>query len=545
MKSIVTPAVYVDANSVANSVQMTGTLSAALAAKTLRQTVCRLDAMVGAAQLPPLPDRVVAPAQRLVDLVMTLRSPTGGWPPNLEQTPENLEPYIGDETAELLDALAQVHLPAPVVGATATPVVTVADLVPHLLWLIASSGYEVMQLVEGLRARLYVSADQFSLQVVRLVPVLTLTTGESQTSLDLVTQTDPQPQPALAPTMELQLIDHDLDMERFQVNYLLGRVHQQIHQTTPILQSLLTQGWAVDCLRPGQGWQPGQLRLQLYLTDIGPRRSDSTASPSSPGDSSLSAGTAGLPTESFTIDDFADALAPRHALQTAGIMGDWLTFTNDDWIQAFLQNNAQRTLAPALLVLLQQLQQQTVPTGENLACIRAVYDAVTSVVGQGGLFSHTFVHRSLLFADVWPRLRWYLAQSSERVMQLMGGIPARALQPGLFWQSGNLFLRPLLTLQVGGQLWLIDLGSGRLLPALPFALVADAIVDLDERRFWPSPLTVHQLMTAITADFEQGAPALAQLRQGTDINLHQVETGDGCQSGTLSLDWIVTLQSAT
>lgn len=525
-----------------------GTLSATLAAKALRQTVCRLPggALAGRGRVLPAP--AMAPAQRLLELVAELRSPAGGWPSHLPQTPENLVPYVADELAELLEALPPTMDPPSVAMAAAPQLMTVAELVPRLLWRIASSGYEAMQLVEGLRARLYHAPGQFQLQVVRLVPLLALTTEGGTVVFDLVTQGPPQVRP-LAADVALQLVDNDGDDPPVEAGELLEQLRQQMGQCFPVLNDLMGDGWTVECLGPGQRWQRGQLRLRFVLTAMESHRERVAVAPASPAPDAVPTGGA------FTIDDFADTLGPV-GVSGQPIMADWLTFTDDEWVQAFLGDRAREALAVTLPPLLVAAALPDVPSDEppdipadhlsaarELACMTAVYGATTPIMEDSALFSHTFVHGSVLVADLWPRLRWYLAQSSERLMQLMGGVTAEALQPGLTWQNGNLFLRPLLALEAGSERWCIDLSHGHLLTGKPFGLVPEAIVTMTPSPFGPSPCTVAQLYRAVQADLQQQVPALVALRQGTPINLHRVESGEGCQAGQLQLEWLFTLQT--
>jgi XTP/dITP diphosphohydrolase len=45
--------------------------------------------------------------QRLIEVVAKLRSPDGGCPWDLEQTPESLIPYVLEEAYEVVDAIRQ------------------------------------------------------------------------------------------------------------------------------------------------------------------------------------------------------------------------------------------------------------------------------------------------------------------------------------------------------------------------------------------------------------------------------------------------------
>jgi hypothetical protein len=152
------------------------------------------------------------------------------------------------------------------------------------------------------------------------------------------------------------------------------------------------------------------------------------------------------------------------------------------------------------------------------------------------------VHEPVLVADVWPRLRWYLAQSSERVMQLMGGVSAQVLAPGLSWQQGSLSLRPLMQLTTAQRSWIIDLSRGRLLPTSPQALTPQAVVDIADDP-WAVTLTVAELTLLIDQDLTTYTPAIAALAQGTPIHLHRLDAEAGCQPGQLTLDWCFTLQT--
>ena len=172
----------------------------------LKETVWRLDRLLLLCQ-PKVPaEEVMGPLRQLVDIVMKLRSPTGGWPADLPQTPENLLTYVGEEIWELLEALAQLQPEgdSPPLGEDSV-LVPMEELIPHLLWLLASSNYEVMRLLEGVRSRIYTSDTQFSLGVVRLVPVLSLDFGETCYDLDLVTQAETDPSQFLPGDLTVKL----------------------------------------------------------------------------------------------------------------------------------------------------------------------------------------------------------------------------------------------------------------------------------------------------------------------------------------------------
>ena len=504
-------------------------------AATLSNTVCRLVPLAIERSALAHTPAVAAALGQLVGQSMTLRSPTGGWPANLPQTPEHLAPYLSEETWELLDALSTVSGPTP----SAPALVPVTALVPHLLWMLASGGYEIMRLIEGVQARVSGPRAQESVHIVRLVPVLVLALEETSYALDLVTQTDPVPPLYLPEATDIHLIDNDLDGRPWLCGDLLGQVAELISYTQPELTALLSEGCPVEALRPFQPWQPATLHLRLHLAKMEP--------PSQPQpveeEGSVRPEAIYLPPSpapGFTLDDFANTLAESLNDATAGVLGNWLTFTDESWIQTFLSTCAQRVIAQHLPQLGQTGQAEK--ENSEALCNRIAYAATDLVQGANGLFKHTFVHEPVLVADVWPRLRWYLAQSSERVMQLMGGVSAQVLPPGLSWQQGSLYLRPLMQLTTAQRSWIVDLSRGRLLPTTPQALSADAAVDIAAAP-WGTPLTVADLTALIDHDLSTYTPAIATLRQGTPIHLHQLDAEAGCQPGQLTLDWCFTLQT--
>ena len=525
----------------------------------LKDTVCRLDRNLMACQ-PAVPSApVMEVVVQLIDIVMQLRSPMGGWPGNLEQTPENLTPYVGDEIWELLNALDQAPSEDTRDRQSETlALVSVSGLIPHLLWLLASSNYEVMRLLEGVRSRIYTTDTRFALGVVRLVPVLSLTLGNQTCSLDLVTQAEPDTSLFLEDSQLVKLVENDLDDQLMTVVQMLDHLNQAIGQTKPPLSLLLRSGWANQALSPFQAWEAGRLHLHLYLANTGERptcraQQSATGLGAETLVSSSCNGKSHSPTAAagFTLDDFAEVLEDDPQTPNPGILGDWLTFTDETWVQKFLNSCA----CEIMLQHLPELQSLAEASAEvrELACMEKVFAATALVQGDQALSNHTFVHDPALVADVWLRLRWYFAHCSERIMQLMGGIACRALSPGGGWQRGYLHLRPLMTLTIQADSaaadqkqrhWVLDLGNGRLLPTQPPTLPEETVVAVVDNRNWDAALTIGQLTNRIHQDLVDYAPTIAALNQVcTSIHLHRLESEQGRQSGHLSLSWGFSLEA--
>lgn len=511
-------------------------------AALLRQSICQLSPLEGTPVALMHAQNLAQALDQLIAIVMTLRSPTAGWPADVVLTPALLAPYISEEVWNVLDRLAQ-DAPGLGLGASsAAAILPIPSLIPRLLWMLASSGYEVMHLVEGGRATVRRAGEPGTVSVVRLVPVLTLTTAQETYALDLVTQADPSPSLWLPPETTLSLLDHDLDGSWISVETLTSGVLEVVAQAQPLLYEVLTTGRRVEALCPFQSWQPATLRLHLYLADMGVQGTGSTSAAALETLPRLSQES--LPQENgtstaFTLDDFASTLMEEAAPSTEGILGDWLTFQDAGWVQRFLYGHARRVLIQGLPQLCQG-EEDASEDEREIGCTTLAYHATQGIDGPKALFKHTFVRAPVLVADLWPRFRWYLAQSSERVMQLMGGLPVQVLSPGRGWQQGILSLRPLMQLVTGSKTWIIDLGSGRLLPTLPLVLPGDAVVETTQAGDWANHQPIAALLALVDQDLAQHAPAMVELPQGTAVHLRDLAVEEDAPTVWLTLQWCFT-----
>lgn len=519
----------------------TGSWSAGATAALLRQSICELSSLGGEPwTLTEAPDLALA-LEQLIAITMTMRSPTAGWPADTALTPELLSPYISEEIWNVLERLPPNGGGQRLAPALPTTILPIPSLIPRLLWMLASSGYEVMHLVEGGRATVRRPGEAGNVSVIRLVPVLTLTTEQETYALDLVTQADPSPSLWLTPDTTISLLDHDLDGAWISVETLMAGVLEVMTQTQPTLYEVLTTGRRVQALCPFQPWQAATLHLHLYVADMGVHGGDITLATAPNPTLPSPMPTASADSTAFTLDDFANTLMDEATPSTEGILGDWLTFTDEGWVRRFLHSHAQRVLVQGLPKLMPSDSEQPATDGEReLACATLAYQATQGIDGPKALFKHTFVQVPVLVADLWPRFRWYLAQSSERVMQLMGGLPAQVLSPGRGWQQGILSLRPLMQLATDSKTWIIDLGSGRLLPTLPLALPGDAVIETTQAGDWANHQTIAAMLVLVDQELAQSAPAMAELTQGTPVHLRDLAVESEGAPVRLTLQWCFT-----
>lgn len=244
----------------------------------LRQTVCRAQSSHLMAA-PPEGATVISPTvttaiHNLLQIVAELRSPQGGWPSELPQTPETLTPYVSEEAYELLDALRQSPLPQsiPTIDLASLSLncyCTIEALISPLLWALFRSAYEIMRLIEGIEVDVTAPGQNTSEQdqtgVLRLATVLVLKTPTGDRALDLVTQDNPQVDQWLDTQVFIHSLEPGIWPQTAEGKTLLSAVEHQIQQQMPLLQPWLS-GLAIDYLHPNSPWQQGSLQLQFGLS---------------------------------------------------------------------------------------------------------------------------------------------------------------------------------------------------------------------------------------------------------------------------------------
>lgn len=522
------------------------------------------------------PGAVSTALQRLIRIVMELSAPDSGWPTELPQTPETLAPYISEEVDELFAALSQAptlsqeppaNLGFPEVM-TLPPTFVLTTLIPMVLWHIASRGYEITRLLEGIQAQIQTPEGDRTSGLVRLVPVLGLGEGQMGLRIDLVTQTALGSLAALPPETLFQLADGDLQSPLLSVQDWLTAITQQVERGNPWLQSLLNRQGEITYLVPGDEWRFGGLTLEFlflalesppplstptseqsdfaslheWVTDIlGPM----TCEPAAPELSLEDIGAIAAITQGSRV------LAPKPgAIAGDTLLADWLTFTDEAWIQRFLQEMAQSLLHQHILTYLapNALDEVGVGDAEGLWLVHAACEAVNQVQSSEGLFKPSFVQQPLQLADLWPRLRWYLARSSQLVMQLMGGLPVRWLSPGSPWQTGWLFLQPFLKVHMprvdsGEEARFLDLTSGQVWPELPPAAPEGALIYPLLPDLGTALVPLSEIAQTIRQTLAHQALALIAPGDKIAIDLYRFDLAQAHQPGYLEVGWQLVLQT--
>lgn len=135
--------------------------------------------------------------------------------------------------------------------------------------------------------------------------------------------------------------------------------------------------------------------------------------------------------------------------------------------------------------------------------------------------------RYLLIEDLSFKLLWYIAKSSYRLMQLMGGLPAKVSQVGQDWQAGVLRLVAVLEAQTAETEWTLDLTTHQTSPTLlkPSLLVQFAGEDV--------PHTVESLQQEFCYQVLAAMPEVRNFLEGMSGEL--LQPGKSWQKGTLQL----------
>ena len=217
-----------------------------------------------------LPKPVLHKAQQLVHLLLELRSPQSGWPTRLAYNADNLAPYVTEEAYDLLEALRQLAISRQggLRVAPAEPLhlvdwqlrqMDLGLLRSQLLWEIASSGHGIMQLLEGVAARVDGRPAQVRLVVGLRTPDHRVDLNSSPGGQTLAEQTSLQ--------LESDTLISPAQNPRAQtVEDLLSSLHRLL-QRNAILRPFLNRQ-AVQLLRPGQPWQQTFLQITLRLASI-------------------------------------------------------------------------------------------------------------------------------------------------------------------------------------------------------------------------------------------------------------------------------------
>ncbi|MDX2241441.1 MAG: hypothetical protein NW224_12215 [Leptolyngbyaceae cyanobacterium bins.302] len=485
-----------------------------------------------AAGMTATPETVLEAMRRLVDVIVELRSPDGGWSTEIPQTPETLLPYVTEEAYDLLDALQQQSIQPLLHPTIPSPTgaqflhqdnCSIADLTPWLLWAIARSSYEVMQLLEGMEVQVADPEQEWQSGVLRLAIALQLDSPNVNWTFDLVTHQPGQPQ--LPTTAQIQNTTLNPNSPLLAGEFV-QQIVQQIQRSTPTLCPFVV-GIQTTVLIPQHDWQTGRLRLQFGLEFV------PTTLPQQEHSLEASPVTTDTPeAERATLSPQPSSLKPL------------IQFTDAPWSSRYSAIVNQQHLD----AILTHLQMSNTKTAIHLSSTTSVTEVVTAgliiadqLQQSSTLASRNIPHQTWRLDTLNLRLLWCVSRGGHDIMQLMAGIAVQVLQPTQLWQSGTLRLAINLKLQTPELDWQLDLVTGRPVSLNAYGLMTDAVVQslrdtpegARQTEWCQYPILVQQLTHKVMQDIQHATPEIQLLLDGTEINLQHAN--EPWQPGTLQL----------
>ncbi|MGJ3253038.1 MAG: hypothetical protein ACFE0J_18185 [Elainellaceae cyanobacterium] len=426
---------------------------------------------------------------RLLQRVAQVRSPDGGWPENVPQTPENLLPYVEDEAQDLLDVLrAEVDTSQPNDVTVQTALswthwhdyFTIRQLAPWLLWCVARASSGMMQLMEGIVASIARSDYPQQTGILRLIAVLDIRTPMASCALDLATgRSFSSPLPG---DTHVQSDDCTLCREAIATNFLTQRIEHYLRSTIPEANELM-KGIEVDILIPGESWQSGSLCFRLdveFIADADDMAIDRM-----------------LEAEILSTLAEIDLVASGEAHSMPALQ-PLIRLSDPNWLEQY----AAAVLNPHILSQPVRMSSYTrlrhhSPNGSNdaylIALIQDVCEFSAGIEMSLSYADYEFVRHELRLNECVLQLMWSFSRSAFEMMQLISGVRATVLQPGSGWRSGT--LRLLVTLQVETPElgWSLDVATGRPAKLGVFPLHLQAIAQADDCQWCESACLVNRL----------------------------------------------------
>lgn len=153
-----------------------------------------------------------------------------------------------------------------------------------------------------------------------------------------------------------------------------------------------------------------------------------------------------------------------------------------------------------------------------LRLVRSASLVVDAVENPEAWNQANWVEPQFAIADLTLKLLWQIIRSSYDVMQLVGGIKARVLQPGCDWETGTLRLMLIFQGSAAELAREIDVAAGQLLKPNTRWVASKAIVQSDESGFCQEPVEAGNLLIAIIGQLEKTSPEIGLWIKGTGVD---------------------------
>ncbi|MBL1178505.1 hypothetical protein [Pantanalinema sp. GBBB05] len=522
---------------------------------TVRQTVLKLGQEIVLTQnirVPTGTTPAITAMRQLVEVIQQLRSPEGGWQQDQLPTPAVLAPYVSEEAYEVLDVLpgkattskalypkSATRKSKKLESLPSAALIVMDSLIPYLLWCVARTSYSLMQMMEGVPVRLR-QGRSWTSGILRLVVQLDLKATDLDWCFDLATGCPPgmllSGNPVIQSDINLPLQGSHSQPTQRRSRQKFGWVERQIQELTEHLQQAspmiapLLAGGTVDLLPPGQEWRSGHLHLSLGLEftpqDLAASWQWSTAACDliegelleAIASQTALANTTKVHQVPVAVVDF-----PEQSLATTSVR-----LANPKHLDRYTNLATQAQLAAAIARLQTALKPE--PEQRLLQVVQEAYG-----LAETARTSISLLQPDLLMDQLLPKLLWQLTAGSYEVMQLIGGVEARLLQPGCHWQDGSLRLMAVLHLTSPEIAWHVDLATGRLVAGRDFKVAATAIGQSQRLPSCHHPIQVSDLMIQLHQQIRETAPEVGFLMTKTAIEW--LTTEQEWRSGFLHLEF--------
>ena len=503
--------------------------------------------------------------EKLVKIVVELLSPASGWPPELPQTPENILAYVNEEASEFLDTIQLEFIRENLTlktrkNSTFTTAyyILIEDLIPRLLWYIARSSDDIIRLLTGVEARVFQNSGVGYQGILRLSAILTLDIPTSW-SIDLATN---QP-PKFCINSEDRIQCDASYLCRYPVNKesLIKEIQKRIENASPEIMAFINQT-NLEVLKPGKDWQFGNIQLgfdfdfianleiQEFSQDLRDQNIDNF--------------------DQVVVLDSHSKLAPKvkDFWENLSIFECKLKFiTAEDrsrYYLAIMQQSLAKLIAE--LPIVSPVKTQDIEFAgielsilgldnsefldEDLEFLDSDIEANNLVVQNHNLNTENLIiyvinsawgvamrlqlpensanltnlgTPEILMADLTFNLLWNIIRSSYNVMQLVGGVAAKVLQPRGIWQNGTLCLVMILELDLGNRKFYIDVATGQFRNSTKF-LASKAIAISQESVLCQEAVELGGLGQRIIDELRESSPEINLWIDGMGVELRGTTT---------------------
>ena len=494
---------------------------------------------------PEIPANLVQAMQELIQILAHLRSPNGAWPSNLPQTPENLIPYVIEEVSEVLTAYRGITncelritngeyftSPAPLLQ---PPVILFLNtLVPQLLWNLSQTSYQFMRLLTGINAEILLPNQDWTPGKLRLVASLIIKTENLESSIDLATSFFPPP---LIPTEAyVQSNDCSLCQHPLEVQSLLTQITHNLQDSFNQI-NFFNDPINTEIIYPKSQWESSQIHIKMGFQFI----ADPETSEVSPFYYSL---------ENDQKDEELFIHTPIQnveysilaSVSQASLFKTQIRLTDPGIIEPYIQNQIQNH---GLHWLKQQKQSYNLNLSaepisnldlqaehSSLIDLIEIADELVDIIYSPQSPSRLMrLQPEIPLTELSLRLLWQMVKSSYNIMQLISGIKAKVLQPGLVWQTGHLRLLAVLNAEFLNDSWEVDIASSQPLKFDINLLISNSIIQSDDHEWCRFPQSLEFLKMQIINLLET-TPELKSWIKGVKI-----DWGNSHENLTLSIPW--------